>query len=837
MNRKTIGILVVVLMLTALSTTAISGLTVDPDLVDDVTRHNHTVKIVNDGGTADSATLMLPAPGCCSDPFGGFRASDIDVDTGGWSISWIQDSDGDGRNDTVRFSTSSDSLSEDGKLEFSMELKSPSDGSHTWKANLSNGEEYSTTVVIDGSSPETISLEPKGEDILHPRPEIVARFQDEGRGVDDGETRLKINGESIDMNDTKVNAKEEVRYKPDNLQDGENTVELYLEDGFGHGSWNGWSFSLAEKPKIPSASPAGITRNNSPVFKANLRDPTGIDTDNTWIRINGDKHGKGDSGFQAKKLRSNGTFYRLVYRTDSKLKDGEHDIQIGVQDSSGDWRSLNWTLTVDTTSPTVESLSLENGEVFSEKIPIKIKAEDTVSKVKETRISIGSVHKTIRNATFSGYTTVVETEISTEDLDSGESQVEIEIVDNAGNSVRVVRNITVDKGDPEINSVHVFPNPTNVAPTLRVKAGDPETPLERAEYFLGIDPGMGKGKEIPVKEDISTGRRFKTLINTSGLSPENYTLGIRVQDQAQHWSDLEVRTLTYNPALESELQFNSKGPFHVKQGERKEFDIYITNTGKVPGKVNLSYKSGLDGHVAITKKVIGPGNTRVYSLVLQPGEKEIGNYSLELEARSRSAQQRKKFTVVLKADKKTRERIRDSLEELKREYSKLENLTDLWAGSLDPNTSRNINSSVKNLSELLSTAEKKMDRGNYRYAERKAPELSEELNRTRSSLKAGMDRYYSAQIQNSLLAMAALILLSGVVTLLYIFRTVEDGFGDQGFDFRPEGKHPLRVELEEMFERFTGKVDRVISRVEEIIEEVLEEFLEEEEGWQGFEHA
>lgn len=103
---------------------------------------------------------------------------------------------------------------------------------------------------------------------------------------------------------------------------------------------------------------------------------------------------------------------------------------------------------------------------------------------------------------------------------------------------------TFDFAAPKLSTFSMAPNPKPVAhaATLSVKATD-NAIVQRVEYYLGIDPGLGNGIALT----LGSNNIYSTSI-TDNLSPGVYLIGLRAVDNSGNWSDLIQEYLVVNDA-------------------------------------------------------------------------------------------------------------------------------------------------------------------------------------------------------------------------------------------------------------------------------------------------
>jgi hypothetical protein len=118
--------------------------------------------------------------------------------------------------------------------------------------------------------------------------------------------------------------------------------------------------------------------------------------------------------------------------------------------------------------------------------------------------------------------------------------------DPAGNCATGSTQLSIDKTAPVLSNFNVgcvdflfwdcIMFRTNVATrTFTVDAADPLSGIDRAEYYLDADPGMGNGTPMTLNGSTFTG------VISSSIPSDTYMLHVRVQDKAGNWSEPVTR--------------------------------------------------------------------------------------------------------------------------------------------------------------------------------------------------------------------------------------------------------------------------------------------------------
>lgn len=105
--------------------------------------------------------------------------------------------------------------------------------------------------------------------------------------------------------------------------------------------------------------------------------------------------------------------------------------------------------------------------------------------------------------------------------------------------------VLVDRTAPTVTNVSLNTNPlaAGTITTLSVAVADNLSGVARAEYYIGTDPGQGKGSSMTISNGMATA--MVGPFSTAGI----YTIYVRSQDNAGNWSQpVPVNADVYNPS-------------------------------------------------------------------------------------------------------------------------------------------------------------------------------------------------------------------------------------------------------------------------------------------------
>ncbi|WP_372735540.1 multicopper oxidase domain-containing protein [Nocardioides sp.] len=116
--------------------------------------------------------------------------------------------------------------------------------------------------------------------------------------------------------------------------------------------------------------------------------------------------------------------------------------------------------------------------------------------------------------------------------------------------------LLVDKIRPTAGNVLVDPNPTDGAETVALTATgtDQETAITAAEWWVGPNPGLGKGNPMQVT-GAGPSYDLSATVPASALAPGDNTIWVRARDEAGNWS----KAVTTQVQLNARMMFSTAG--------------------------------------------------------------------------------------------------------------------------------------------------------------------------------------------------------------------------------------------------------------------------------------
>jgi PKD repeat protein len=281
------------------------------------------------------------------------------------------------------------------------------------------------------------------------RPTLSAAYSD-ASGIDLSQIVLVVDGVDVSAKASKTSAG--VSYRPAaNLSEGVHTATLSVTDKARNTATASWSFLVDSRaPLIADPSPSEIN-NASPtaLISASYTDPggTGINPDKVTLRV--------DRIDQT--ARATRTVNGISYLPSKKLADGNHTVQLTVQDNAGNSTSAEWRFGVDSRGVSIVNTLPAEGSVLAvsalPKVSAGFVATGTSVDLAKTSLFIDGVNLSAKaNVTASGISYTPTTAFA-----EGVHSVKLAITDKRGNLSQASWSF-ITRSVPEITDV----TPTDV---------------------------------------------------------------------------------------------------------------------------------------------------------------------------------------------------------------------------------------------------------------------------------------------------------------------------------------------------------------------------------------
>ena len=239
-------------------------------------------------------------------------------------------------------------------------------------------------------------------------------------------------------------------------------VVTYAKDDAGNITTKETTLKVVEKtaPVITPVSPTtGSTlTNNKPAITWNVTDDdSGVNPDTIGITI--DSNSKITGSAIQKENITNG--YKCTYTPTSALGDGSHTIKFDASDNDGNAATQkSITLKIDTVPPTLNVTNPAEGLITNN---ATLTVSGTTNDATSSQVTLKVNNKTVTVQGNGSWSTQIT-------LSEGQNTITIVATDGAGERTTVTRHVTLDTGEPVIESVTITPNPANSGASITITA-------------------------------------------------------------------------------------------------------------------------------------------------------------------------------------------------------------------------------------------------------------------------------------------------------------------------------------------------------------------------------
>ncbi len=255
------------------------------------------------------------------------------------------------------------------------------------------------------------------------------------------------------------------------------------------------------------------------------------------------------------------------------LADGTHTIAIEARDAIGNWGAQgSVTLTIDKTAPGTSAVSAtpnptnglfgvqigSAGQLY-ERIDATV-ADPIAGGVNSSIVAAEYFIDTVGAAGTGGQMLAADGTFNSSSeavvgaaelyaisaLSSGPHTIYVRGKDAAGNwGPTATATLVVDKTRPFVTTAGVTPNPTAGATTVTLNLAVMDvTPINRVEYFVDTDPGLGNGTAVTTTPALpATSVTGTATLNISGLALGTHTVSVRARNTLGNWSSLTSLSL------------------------------------------------------------------------------------------------------------------------------------------------------------------------------------------------------------------------------------------------------------------------------------------------------
>jgi hypothetical protein len=277
------------------------------------------------------------------------------------------------------------------------------------------------------------------------RPEISIGIYEEGAGINESSINMSVDG--VDVTDEIEFSDDAITYSPDDdLSEGNITVEVVVSDDAGETAEAEWSFYIDRSdPSITAPLPdSGSTISSITEISVFLEDSgSGINESTIVMEIDGIDV-MSDVDYEAEDGK-------LLFDYVEGMNEGTHDVDVTVEDMSGNEASLFWSFTLAKSAPSVSSKTPEPDSEISDAMP-RISAELSASEGLEIDESTIRLYLDRRDITSESTYDLTSGELyfePSEALDDGEHTVRVKAAYAEGGETDVEWDFFIDATAPE----------------------------------------------------------------------------------------------------------------------------------------------------------------------------------------------------------------------------------------------------------------------------------------------------------------------------------------------------------------------------------------------------
>jgi len=470
------------------------------------------------------------------------------------------------------------------------------------------------TITLDTTAPAASSKSPTGS-ITDRTPEISAELSDTGSGVDSTSIVLSLDDSAVTHDYTGG----EVSYTPtSDLDFGSHSVNLLVADEVGNTLNTTWTFSIASSgvgfddygPENNSYT--GETR---PKISIILVD-SGSGINSSTLRMEVDDENVSASYSASSKNYS---------YTPSTLEEGQHKVEVWVEDNAGEESQTTWYFYVDTEGPSIGLLVPSDDAVVTDVHHISAKIEDDEAGVDDDYIfmELNSVDVSISIHYDEDTETVTFT--PTVDLAPGTYTVELWARDKVGNEENIEWSFIIASSAPVISSL----SPSNGSiindqtPEISATITDSGTSGINADSIkVYLD-----GSQVTDDATYNAGSGKVSYTPDSDLSDGEHTAKIRARDNTMQETIVEwtftVDSSAPSPPTDFTVTQNGSGTTLTWElSETEDVESYIIY-GAVSGFTSVEGKAALATLDSDTTEYFHSITTNYYYAIV--AEDENGN--------------------------------------------------------------------------------------------------------------------------------------------------------------------------------------------------------------------
>ena len=408
---------------------------------------------------------------------------------------------------------------------------------------------------------------------------------------------------------------------------------------------------------------------------------------------------------------------------------------------------------------------------------------------------------------------------SVEPMRNTQTQLEVIMTDEAGNSVSKEFEYTFDYDRPVVENASTAVSVFNSDFEVDYDAYDSASDVNGMIYQVD-DSTLDTDGEV-----LDSNGSF--MVDTSDLGPGSHTLYVWVRDEADRWSESDSLTFDYRPDATPEASVSGLGELRVTAGESKEFSFNVVNTGElmVPS-LTLKLDTGFSNHTSIVSDLM-PEENRSVSFTVETSESDLGTHEVSLTSENPDISE--SFQMVVKANSDQQENISESYQARFNEFKDLRaNVTELL-NKVSGDRKEKLRNDFSELNETMNQAQKAVKEGRYYEADSLLEGIDSRFSEARQGYKEVREDHQIAQRNKFIFGFLLFAVVIGGGAVGYFYR-----HDDYEFDFSAIED----LEFGRIGDVSLGSYSLSMEPVENFIERI-KEFLEEEEekaedAFQGF---
>ena len=410
-------------------------------------------------------------------------------------------------------------------------------------------------------------------------------------------------------------------------------------------------------------------------------------------------------------------------------------------------------------------------------------------------------------------------ECSVEPMRNTQTQLEVIMSDEAGNSVSEEFEYTFDYTPPQIDDLSTAVSVFNSDFEVDYQASDAASDVNGLFYQVD-DSDLDTDGEV-----LESNGSF--MVDTSDLGSGSHTLYVWVRDEAGRWSESDSLTFDYRPDATPQASVSGLGEVRVTAGESKEFSFNVVNTGElmVPS-LTFELDTGFSNQTQDINDLM-PDENRSVSFTVDTDESNLGTHEVSLTSENPDISE--SFQLVVEANSDQQENISDRYQARFDEFEELEsNVTELL-NKVSGDRKERLKDDFSELNETMNQAQTAVDEGRYYEADNLLEGIDSRFSEARSGYQEVREDHQIAQRNKFIFGflLFAVVIGGGAVGYFYTH-------DDYEFDFSAIED----LEFGRIGDVSLGSYSLSMEPVENLIDSVKEFLAEEEEkaedAFQGF---